>query len=191
MITAHAGNTALRRDALTETYEDVRKLIYKTVADFVRRYNGSRIPELTYHELAAIANELYVDAYDSYRAERGPFPQWVRFYIYKNLTERLRNNLRRQNQVSIGRLTDEMEAVITSRPEFQLAPLLERLSWDGRIVVLLVFEVPISLRCALLEQEQEEETPKQIRQALRECLRDFGWTPQRIARSFREIKKAL
>ncbi len=77
----------LRKDVLTETYDNVKYLIFKIVWKFKGRYGGN------FEELLAEANLLYILAYDTHDETLSALSTWLYTKIWKGLLSNLRNTV--------------------------------------------------------------------------------------------------
>lgn len=158
--------------AMTTTYEDVQELVRATALRFHRRYGGDL------QEILQNAGLLYTQAYYRYKEERGSFARYVKFYIFRELQERLRNECSRNARLKQHQLdTDQLWREPTE--QFSLSDFVEELGQDARKVVELLFAEP----------NQPHQRP--TKGTLRRWLHNLGWTARRIVESFDEITRVL
>jgi DNA-directed RNA polymerase specialized sigma24 family protein len=171
---------ALRDIALTQTYEDVKMLIYQTCWKFTEAYGGE------IEEWIAEANYYFLRAYESYQESKGTFSTWLR----RNLWQHLMNYSQRLRQIhkniEIKPMGDEIP--IISVNDRRLEDLLEEFSADLREIVDLVLDPPDFLINDALEKGTR---PYNFRGCLRRYLKSTGRTAKEITESFAEIGEIL
>jgi hypothetical protein len=168
---------ALRNDAMTETYLDVKDDINRTVLQIYAKY-GRVIGSVD--DLLADANLLFVQAYDRFDRNRGAsFSTWVRGFVWRGLTELVR---RRVNKNRLAKKIVHREVYI--HHEFDFVDLLDSLSDDAKHVIKLVVQTPKELM-EIMSQGQP------ARKCLVSYLKEVGWNQSRISETFSEIGSAL
>lgn len=173
-------NTALRKEILSEVYQDLQEAITYTVLGFVRRYGGD------FEELRADANLLFVQAYDKHDESKGSLVTWVKFYVFKNLLEKLRSRLYRQ--AAHGRSNKDV-LTLPAPAEFGLMEFLDGLPLEVAAVVKMTLDPPPDV---LLSVEQLGGfKPHRVRNAIREFLKDLGWASSQITDLFQNIREVL
>lgn len=186
--------------AVTETYEDVRLLIFDTVHKFHRSYGGD------FEELVGDAHLIFMEVYNNFDPGRGTkFSTWLRLKIWYGLLEKARAQAKRRKglhdravdqtdkRMSSINLTDISCIDLTNipavnQPTFSLLDFISEreISKDAVIVVNLVLNPPPGLGKIF-----EKSGWKRVRGCLREYLRGLGWTVARISESFSEIRQVL
>jgi hypothetical protein len=174
----------LRRVALTENYTDVERLIHHTVHSFVKRFGGD------YDELRSDANTLFMEADESYTEDKGSYSNHIRYRVWMGLLEDMRKRIARQNRLPRKGVDLRLYVAPFARPQFDQAEVEKRLSEDARAVLRLVLDSPIDVE-ASLTQHGNIRTGGSWRRALREFLRDVGWSMSRVTESFNELKENL
>ena len=171
---------------ITETYEDVRNLIYHVCNRFARRYGGD------VEELFADANVAYLKAYESWQPGHGTkFSTYLSLCIWRRLVV-IRKAEHRRRAVWLRRLDDvaqDQQPVAGDRSiGDRFAELVEDLSSDAADVVKLVFATTSDIA-----QMAEEKGGgyRNWRSSIRSHLRKNGWTHDRIRTTFEEITGAL
>lgn len=174
---------ALRKDALSETYTDIEKLIYDIVWKFKDRYGGD------IGELVAEANLIYVLAFDSYNETKGALSTWMHFCIRKGLLDFLKST-RQQNRYGLKfyPLSEAKGVSIQKFRPLHLLEMLEEVGEDAKVVIRLVFYPPEGITKEDLEGGF---SACRCRRYLRQYLHDLGWTGRRIKESFQEIRRIL
>jgi RNA polymerase sigma factor (sigma-70 family) len=168
----------IRQDALTETFEDVKKLIHQACHSFQKKYGGN------YEDLFSQAQEVFLEAYDRFDSTKGmTFSTYIRQVIWWRLQDEQRHQAQRNTKLprDSSDVTDCQKVV--SSPVFDLGDFCEitGMSPDAMKVVRLVVtrkEVPGMIRSG--------------KKALRNILtKEFKWSEGRIKVSFKEITTAL
>jgi hypothetical protein len=169
------------------TYEDVRDLINSVCWNFKKQYGGD------FDELKSEAHLYYQRAFILHKPKHGPFPQWVRFRIWKNLLDNARQIARTNaRHERLPMCANEVQLRASYTPsDFDLAEFMEGLSKDARIVIRLTVNMPWAdiHRPALLSGGK----PRNFRATIRRALLDLEgwWDRKRVAEAFNEIGDAL
>lgn len=174
-----AAQAALRKEACTEAFEDVKLLIYDQVHKFRRQYGGS------FEDLKSEAFEYYMLAFETWKKEKGPFIHWVKWVVSKTLLEMARRSAIKKAR--LARVPLDLSFVPEPK-KFNSKEFLEGLSPDAQMVADLVYNPVMEIE---LNIAQKGNTPRQWRNALHEFLEDLGWSFDRITESFSEIAEAL
>jgi RNA polymerase sigma factor (sigma-70 family) len=161
-----------------QRYETVEKFVHMWVWRFRARYG------FPLDELRSEAFMGYVAAVETYDG-RSKFITWVGEKVKGALLTYVRKEASRRR----GEYAD-LDAV-PHKPcaSFDLDAVLARLTPDAKELVRLVFDTPVPVLMELAELG--EETPANVRYALRCWLRDCGWAVQRITDTFTEVREAL
>lgn len=198
--------SALQRDILATTYEDLQKMIYYTVHRFVQRYGGD------FDELFAEANRIFVEACGRYDPARG---HAITTYIYCSIHRGLCSLCWRERKRLNGSIEIPLSVLIKSHSsenanhgsDFEhdldlqawfaahtqettddIKILLSDVSDDCKNIVYLLFEPPEDLSNEIYEYP----TPELQRACLEEYLRfKLKWAQQRIENTFNEIREVL
>lgn len=174
---------ALQKEAITSTYEDVEFLIKKTVHEFQKRYGGD------FEELQSHAHLLFMDAWKKHNRERASFPTWCRYRVWYGLLDVLRTKMQKDNRHKQVPLSPDATA-----PRPWLREFLADLSNDAKMIVMLVLDTPKDIELNMRRRRRlykEEKDRARTRRAVREFLRDIGWTKDQVRTAFTEIKEAL
>lgn len=169
-------------EATAETYEDVRLMIYKVCWKFQRKYGGE------FEEWRGMASLHFMRAYNTFNSST-KFSSWCQLIVYRLLQEDVRVAARKRARVPI-QYVSEVLASAASGYGTGFAELMCDLSEDARMVARIAVEAPPDVRIAILQQGGRVTAPK-IRKAIREMLRDLGWSVGRITTAFTELKEAL
>lgn len=179
-------------DAVNETFADCEETIKNGVRSFCRRR------QLDPDEALGLAHEAFMEAYWDKRfdSERASFTTWVASRVYYKLLEawdrqRSRHSVaqRAEGAKAVHRVFPDLDSLPRAHCSWHLIDFLDELSDDAQTVVRITLEAPGDVRLCLIEKGNC--FPRTIRAALREFLRDCGWTASRIAESFAEIRQAL
>jgi len=177
-------------DASGETYEDVKLLIDSQVHKFFAYYGQDYVKSLCgpFEELRADCDQAFMTAYLSYKEEYGKFSSWVAYKVWKFMLDALRRGASRERVTA--RYRKEVESRPTTTSNFNLFTFMRSLPDDAREVVrLAILDTPGEVFLYLAEKRTN--SPKLVRGALREYLRDLGWARRRVTESFRQIQEAL
>ncbi len=171
-------------DAATETYFDIKKLIFDTVWKFQQQNGGD------FEEMVAESNLIYMKCFISHNPNKGQFSTWLRFHLWHGLID-FRRFIREENKYITIQHIEEIE-------NFHLYPapahipfwdLLSELSDDAKIIVSLILEPPGIMQSAALKKGT---APCNIKTALRIHLSYIlGWSANQIKESFEEITSVL
>lgn len=167
-----------RQRLMTESYEDVERLIWDVVHKFHRRHGDLYG---TLQELFSEGCVGFTIAYARYNPEKGSFPTYVRMVVSHTLLELVRSETKRRVRLNT---TSDVEITDSSR-QFSVAEFLDDLSEDARTIVMLVLDTPGDLLSAM---QEDECSPKHL---LRQYCAGMGWAAERITKCFSEISLAL
>ena len=175
----------LRKEILTETYKDMRKLIAGQAWNFWRIYGGD------VDDLIAQANLIFIDAFDKYDSGRGTkLSTWLSIKIRLGLFDYMRKgNVYKPPHIPID---DEfVETHPASNKDFSVMELLDEIEQDAHIVLQLFLETPREVIVNIMEvNRREDHAQAHMRNRLKNRLRQMGWTVRRIKAAFEEIKNA-
>lgn len=172
-------NTLLHKDALAETYEDVKRMIYKLVHRFSARYC------MSFEDLIGEAHCSYIKAFETYKPETGTLiSTWVYYRIWHDLTNYVKKENRYRGYEEINE-----EIAGFAPPVSELNDILEGLSEEARTIVRLTLDVPQDLQT--LYKLNKARTPTKIRDCISEHLQDLGWAITQIETAYNEISQAL
>jgi len=172
----------VREYGISESYYDVRDLIYSVCHKFRRQYGGD------FEELFAQALVLFVDkAYDGYDDDSSTkFSAYVWFTIHRGLMDEYRRNIRRKNSLPQEPLLD----MPVHNERFDFDDFFYEASEDCKLVASLVLMPPDELETEFVFDW--DWTVTGCKQAIRDYLMNFfEWTPRRISRAFRELTEEL
>lgn len=171
---------------LTQTFDEVRNLIYSRVNIFYRKYKLNR------EDLISAAFLGFMQAYDTFDPKIGEFSTWVCHKVDNRLKDELKAVIDRQNRKTYTGFEQHYLELIPKKEiyqDFDPVEWLERLNEDARRVASVVLTKPIDIK--LLLGQLGGETSHNWRQALREFLAEIEWDSDRIKATFASIKEAL
>lgn len=178
--------TAQEQQAIAETYEDVRLLIFDTCHRFHRQYCRHR-PAWTIDELVGEANIAFMKAYDGgWNAEGGAsFGTWVVRSVWNRLLSKVCRPDKRRRKVEACNPA-KLAWFATQRREVEFD--LSELSTGAAEIVGLINEMPDDL----YEIHQTQGGKKQnIKKAVLTYLLGRGWKQVEVKAAFHEIKAAV
>lgn len=177
--------SSLREEALTETYEDLQKIVYKTAWGFWRFYGGD------IDDLIAQANLIFIDAFDSYNPEHGAkLSTWVASSIWWRLLDYMRKGNGNRPHTQIDKVS--AETFPTTNENFSVIELLDEMTQDAHIVLQLFFETPRDVVVDLLNtKERMDYVQRAMQNRLMNRLRQMNWSVRRIKEAFNIVKKAI
>lgn len=169
--------TTLAEHVLSDTFEEMEGLVGYTVNRFIQEHGGQ------FQDCMEYAGLAFMIAWQKYDPTQGmTFASYVRYVLWHKLLDMQRYSARRARRLDYEADPDEQHAP----REFDRTAFLHMLSTDARKVVNLVLATPPGL-----VREIDLTTPRSIRSVLRKHLKALGWTAERIAESFQEIRRAL
>ena len=176
---------------ITDTYEDVRRLIYKLVRRVHQRYGGD------VDEMLSVANVGFMRAYAKFDPKRAQFNTILGLAVYRHLVNFYRSE-RRHYLPSLNRVkgrddNDEgiqwIDLIPDTRPErFDLPGFAGDLSHDAQLVLGLVLTTPQEIVQYMTDSFGNVAV---LRAGIKKYLRHAGWSRERIKGCFAEIKGAL
>lgn len=173
----------------TRRYLQVEKMIYATAWKFKRKFGGD------IDEIISEANLIYAQYAPLFRrryTKKGhliTFAQYIHYFLWKRLEYPLLRKKVRHNRIAKQHeLSDEPLAPTTG--DFDPHEWMKALSDEAKFVVNAVLEIPIDLRVCLVRRDSKSPAYS-FRCALREYLRDLGWSVKEVSQSFKEITGAL
>lgn len=195
-MTATTTLTPAAQAIASETYEEVKRLIYHTVWSVVRQYGGD------FDELMSEANVAFLDAYESFDGSSS-FSSWLRLNVWGKCVDAVRNRLdeqRRYKRVKDDtrsgipvQFTADSDGLAEGIPDrscsgWKIGGMFEELTEDAALVVKLTLETPAELEAVVRAKGGQ---PRNLRSSIRNYLAEMGWTACRIAESFNEVRRVL
>ncbi len=166
---------------MTETYEDVAKLLRHTAQRFSKSYG------LDHEESFSQANLLFMSAYDSYDPRMSAFTTWLVNVVWNGL----KNHYRKNTAEDQGRYRYRRNTARSRTTTFDVEKLEREVSEDASFVIILVIDPPIDIRLATKTTKFGKIRTDSLTKAIMEYLRDIGWSSDRIQNSFTEIQESL
>ncbi len=160
---------------ITQTYYTVEKLIHRTT------YYYSKKLKVNYEDLFCLAQEVFMKAQKAWKQNRT-----ANFKTYLNNALR-RTFSRLPRAIRPLHCPDHDFNTITTRERFDFNSLLENVSQDAKEMMKLAINPPLEVQWLSGRQHN----PNQVRNALKQFLRNLGWSNRRIFQSFTEIQNAL
>lgn len=182
-------NAAQREYILTETWEDVEKLIYRTAHQFISKYGS---PE--FEDAVGVGHQVFMRLTDPedrlyYRHDRGSkFSNYMRFIFWHVLLEAKEKEASHHARCPRDWSLDMAQQEAPSPRPGRLTELLDELTWDAYVVARLVLDTPKDLRVMLLDAKNCAEG---VQDTIEEYLVYRGWPRLRIANAFRDVTRAL
>lgn len=171
-------------DPFTDTYKDVERWLTTLVKRFRKKYR------IDLDEARSLANLGFVIAYESYDLNEGSFTNWVYQKVWGNLLSGIRKDIsenRRRKKTTTEFDLDSFR--IPDPPDFRLDDLLTSLKKDAREVVTMALRPPKGVEKIVRHYKNDSEIS--YRMAIRQFLKDKGWTASRITETFNEVRRAL
>jgi len=170
-------------------YVLVEKLIFHQVHKFQYRFGGE------FNELVCEANLAFVNGHAEYISGISPtgnkiscsYATQIRRWVWYRLFDAMRNRVRRQNQIPIVPMIEDMDYEDMT-PVFELTDWMEGLGPDAAYVADLALNPPPDIE---LIANSKGGQPRNIRSTIRVYLSDYLWEKERIDAAFDEVKAAL
>lgn len=175
---------------IDDTYQEVVKLIYSAVWDFIRAYGGD------FDEALSEANDAFMSAYAGYNPQRGEFSTLIMTSIHNRLIDGKRRQHRDNKKCRISISAEapgggKIEDSIESRPheEFSKEDFFNDLSEDAKIVLDMILDPPPYIANAV---QAKGDQPRNWRSTIRQHLQyKLYWDSNRVQLCFAEIKTKL
>jgi len=168
----------LEREAMTETYEDVKDLIFDSAWSFQRSHGGD------IEELIAESNKIFVLTYHSYNEDFSKFTYWLVFNIKHGLKEFTKHEWR-QSHPSLNRIVKHDPYKCEYAETFSVIELLDEIGKDAETILQLFTETPKEVFTSTLRERIY------IKNRIKNRLRQMGWTIRRIKKTLEEISEAI
>lgn len=131
------------------------------------------------------ANWAWLQAWNNYDPSQGEFTTYLTHTVKGAMLELLRN-MRKQRRRA-GDLTEQ--PVSPSKNNFSPMEFMETLSRDAKILATLALDAPADIRVTVFEKGGFNR--RNMRVALKEFLKELGWSLARIREAFWELGEAL
>ena len=173
--------------AISDTYDDVERLILSTCHRFQRRFGGD------FDDLASEANFAFLRAYETFDESKGfEFSTYLVTVIWNRLTdlsyyEDRRKGIRGMSIDCENEEGNRYSGLIEDKSvaKFAREEFYEHLSADAQMVARLTLDSPKEIADIAMAKGNED---RNWRSTIRNYLYDLGWSAGRIAESFNEIR---
>lgn len=195
--------TSLQKDIVSESYQDLRKMVQGIVLLFHQRYGGDL------DDLFSEANKLFLLAHARHDSTRGKLSTCVYHSIYrglrdiqrrerKRLGERKEKQIKAHKEISLEVLINHMDNAEQARPdEFieknkdsldNINSILCELEEDSKQIVNIILFPPEDF----FFEVSEHNNPLDWKDTLQDYLRfQLKWNIERINKSFKELETVL
>lgn len=172
--------TAIEQDALTETYNDVKLLIYKVTHHFTARSG------LPFEELLSEAHYIFARAYRNYDPKRfsSKFSSFLYFSLHCELKNFIKKQYKHRNLLEVNE-----ECVGTEDANRFRVSVESGLSEEAKLVVALILDTPQEMRAVMRWNSVRGKRSMLV--SLREHLIDLGWTAEQLKTAFHELQVVL
>ena len=173
------------RAGAEETYHDVVRLIHSRIRPHIKRGADEET-------LLSYAHEGFVHAYQTYNPNKGAFST--------HLTWRLRAAVSRywkdhKSHSRVQCFVDQsiMPEQIHKQERRDWEKTQQDLPEDAKVLVGMALNppIPVIMRCVELAVDKEQSTTATLGIAVREALRDSGWSKHRITRALSDLFAAM
>jgi DNA-directed RNA polymerase specialized sigma24 family protein len=177
-------NTALQEAALTQTYQDVEKLLYQLAWQFHNTYGGD------IRDWHSEAHLFFMKAYYSYNNDKSKFTTWVHHCVRGGLRDYLKKFISKNQPSTVDTEGNDYMLLIpdTSNPFSNVIDLLDEVKDDGKLILRLIWGMPEDLKSSSIKKGKSGKHTKIL---VKKYLLKLGWTHNRIKDSFKEIGEAL
>lgn len=163
---------------IDETYDEVKRLIYKVCNDFLRRNGGD------FEELVSTANEVFLDAHQTWKPDSAPFTHYLCICIYRRLIGDWKK-ARRLPAASLTAAEGGQTPVVDKHKEFCRSEFIEGLSDEAKYIVQLVFSPPEDLDGMI---DRKGGKALHYSSTIKEYLRGIGWSRASIRDAWMEVQ---
>lgn len=171
--------TAVQHDALTDTYDDIKRLLYKIAHGFAFSRN------VPFDELRSVADLAFVKACAGYSAKRGAkLSSWAAFVALCDIKTYLKRTHRYRHWVELNEEICGQEDHDTF-----LLSLRTELSADANMIVDLLVDSSSDMQTLLRWHGARRKL--EVLRALREHLTDLGWEEERTIVAMKELDRTL
>ncbi len=168
-------------DATTETYFDIKNLIFDTVWKFQRQHGGD------FDEMVAEANLIYIKAFISHDPDRAQFTTWLYTILQRKLLDIQRTKYKQIQTYSLNDIENIYEYPALSY--FPLWELLFDIDKDAKIIINLLLDLPDELQKIIISQRKSNTLSK--KKIITNLAYLLGWSYLRTRESFIEIASVL
>lgn len=169
--------------AVTDTYEDVKKMIYKICHSYAARH------QVAFEDVLSEGHRTFMKCFYNYNPDRfktkAKFSSYLYFALSCELSTHLKKEYRHRGHQEIK---DELLGATEGDANFRMM-LESELSEDAKGIVSLILDTPSDI--CVLYKWHDVRGKQSCLTALRSYLEDIGWGASRITESFNEIKKII
>lgn len=172
---------------ISERYESIKLLIYKTVHQFKAKRGGD------FDDMLSSAHMAFVDVFNRqlWSPERGKWTTYIRLVVWNTLLDDELKRGKHNNRWQSGGETDLSEFEDKKQQRLDMQVLLKELSDDAQLVLRMVLDTPVDIVQYARQKGGKEHRPNSLRKAVFELLRDMQWEQNRVSSVFEEIREAL
>lgn len=160
-----------RKERMEALYEEAKAHLMGVVRRFATPADRD--------DILGEAHLLFVKAFDTYKADKGPFSHWLVFTVRNGLMESLRTRLRRAELLPRDHV-DPDRLARAAAPTFDVQDFLEGLGDDALDAVTLAGSL-----------WADGMTARQARQAVVRAMKVMGWDESRVEAAFAEVRLSL
>jgi len=166
----------LEKDALTETFKDMEKLICKIAWRFANAYNADL------EEVQAEASLIFLNAMKTYDEEKGRLSTYLTLRITWGLIGYFEKQKKQTAVYSVASFEDIED--LTSN--LSVIDILDEVGEDAKTLIDLVLETPVDFMNAIRPNR------KNLRASMRRhATKILGWTTRHYKETFEEVTNAL
>ena len=164
------------------TYQDVKPMIFKMASTFHRMSGGN------FEELVSICNESFVEAYESHQSEKASFVTWFHIQMWYAMNNWWRKEMRYyKNYLCIDTQSNLESLPIKSRQSPRQLDFTE-MSPDGQELISYALIPPPEV---IKHFQANQSQYSSFRKAIKDCLRQTGWTTRRVREAISEVRRML
>jgi len=173
---------------MEDTYLEVENLIYHTVHDYLKSHSGD------FEELVAEANLVFVKVYEVFDPSKGALSTLLVSSIWRRFIDIGRKKSNEKSVWSVSSNVDRGNGTLEDGladhrvGEFNFIEFATGLTEDAKLVMKLALESPEELA---KEAIGKGDAPRNWRSSIRWHLYNLGWSVDRVASSFEEVRMAL
>jgi len=166
----------LEKDALTETYADMERLICKIVWRLTNAYNAD------FEEVRSEANLIFLNAMKTYDEEKGALST----HLTCQITRRLQTYLHNQKKQTAVYLVSLFEDIEDPTSNLSMIDILDEVGEDAKTLIDLVLETPVDFMNSIRPNAKNFKTNMK-----RHSVKILGWTKRHYKETFEEVTNAL
>ena len=172
-------DSTLKKLAITETYEEVKDLIFQHCWAFHKKTG------IEFDELNSQANLIFMQLLESYQEDIAKLTTYLSFVLPRRLYDYYNDYLIR-NSLFIPYIPDDHRLIMFHPQEFPVNEFLEDLSYDCQIIFHLIMKTPKEVQDMAFNKKQGQMLFKEYLASILET--QFNWTPYKIKNQFKIMK---